>query len=243
MGGAIDKDHSVCILMLSVLLCLPSLLDRMGGQRIIFYVCGPGWWRMQWCLVCGGHATVHIATHQILCVPFDVTAPECRQLHGLIVCICMYTGLLLYSVCLYWACYRWMNFELWTQALTTLSNFYRHPTSLAVVKTDCPYIYKPPTHLAVAKKDSPNFYKPPTLMVVEKKTDSPNFCKPPTRQSGLSDFLHASYSLYWSQNVLTEVIQASYMLWWSKTGIYKARCASYMLCGGQNGLSDALQSF
>ena len=110
----IDKDPSVCILMLTVLLCPPSLLDRMGGQWIIFYVCGPGWWRMQCCLVCGGHATVHIAIHQILCVPLDVTAPECRLLQGLIICICMYTGLLLYSVCSYWACYRWMNFELWT---------------------------------------------------------------------------------------------------------------------------------
>ena len=33
---------------------------------------------MQCCLVCGGHATVRIATHQILCVLLDVTAPDCR---------------------------------------------------------------------------------------------------------------------------------------------------------------------
>ena len=33
---------------------------------------------MQCCLVCGGHATVNIAVHQILCVPLDVTAPDCR---------------------------------------------------------------------------------------------------------------------------------------------------------------------
>ena len=51
-------------LMLTVLLCPPS---RMSGQWIIFNVCGPGWWRMQCCLVCGGHASSYYHSSDPVC--------------------------------------------------------------------------------------------------------------------------------------------------------------------------------
>ena len=106
--GPLTKTPSVCSIILTVLLCPPFLLDRMSGQWIIWFrvmadaILSCLWWP------CHG---LYSHSSDPLC---SSRRDSPMQIAGLIICVCMYTGLLLYSVCSYWVCYRWMNFDHWT---------------------------------------------------------------------------------------------------------------------------------